>query len=672
MARSLEEIIASDSRFKNIDINKAREYYNDALRSRNAKDLPELVVTTTKSKKLKRKELEELQKQEDANILFNSDLSFQDRLNYNNYVLDRNFNKIVEDGQDLANKIEEYKNNKLMSISSQNFIHNENIKAIDKRIRNSNLNAEDVNILADFLPIIGDIRYANDIKNDISNNNIDTAIIGALSMFAPSFLKNPIRRTIKSIKNPIRRTIKNIKNNYRKFSRNLQHFNKSDYKYIDLLNDVYISETNKATKIFEKSFFDNPDYFDKLSKDIIRAYIKENLDKYHNKLNNDFLSRLSKLPNNELNRYFKNSQLSENHLAYNYFCAINDLDPKDIKSVRKFIDNQSYSIRGVYAKGDEDYIKFLTEADNSWNKDRRGADAFNSRGVYTSNSAEVKDKFNKAISDPNTTGYAAILFRDFDIPKNLSIEEQLQLLQDRIYEYDIINNLQKENIPLRIQHDKFRRENPDIYAWESPYFGHEVKQRSYVNSSEEPHKKVVDIVDLVTTSNNDVRKDRFSANNNPTSSLFISQYPAPNEHNIERYTDIAYKYQNVNLNEKGNQVLRNYKHKNNMDFEKRTHMDDKLKRRFLLRKVGHNKIRQKIKDINRRALSAMLPIVTATTIASLAANVKHNDHHTRKYLHSLNDDDFKKEYDNIMKNKDYYKDNFIKYLENYKKKRFNE
>lgn len=660
MARSLEEIIASDSRFKNIDINKAREYYNDALRSRNAKDLPELVVTT-KSKKLKRKELEELQKQEDANILFNSDLSFQDRLNYNNYVLDKNFNKIVEDRQDLANKIEEYKNNKLMSTSSQNVIHNENIKAIDKNIRNSNLNAEDVNILADFLPIIGDIRYANDIKNDISNNNINTAIIGALSMFAPSFLKNPIRRTIKS-----------IKNNYRKFSRNLQHFNKSDYKYIDLLNDAYISDTNKATEIFEKSLFDNSDYFDKFSKDIIRAYIKENLDKYHNKLNNDFLSRLSKLPNNELNRYFKNSQLSENHLAYNYFCAINDLDPKDIKSVRKFIDNQSYSIRGVYTKGDEDYIKFLTEADNSWNKDRRGADMFNSRGVYTSNSAEVKDKFNKAISDPNTTGYAATLFRDFDIPKNLSIEEQLQLLQDRIYEYDIINNLQKENIPLRIQHDKFRRENPDIYAWESPYFGHEVKQRSYVNSSEEPHKKVVDIVDLVTTSNNDVRKDRFSTNNNPTSSLFISQYPAPNEHNIERYTDIAYKYQNVNLNEKGNQVLRNYKHKNNMDFEKRTHMDDKLKRRFLLRNAGHSKIRRQIKDINRYALSAMLPIVTATTIASLAANSKHNWYYTRNYLRSLNDDDFKKEYDNIMKNKDYYKDNFIKYLENYKKKRFNE
>ena len=660
MARSLEEIIASDSRFKNIDINKAREYYNDALRSRNAKDLPELVVTT-KSKKLKRKELEELQKQEDANILFNSDLSFQDRLNYNNYVLDKNFNKIVEDRQDLANKIEEYKNNKLMSTSSQNVIHNENIKTIDKNIRNSNLNAEDVNILADFLPIIGDIRYANDIKNDISNNNINTAIIGALSMFAPSFLKNPIRRTIKS-----------IKNNYRKFSRNLQHFNKSDYKYINLLNDAYISDTNKVTEIFEKSLFDNSDYSDKFSKDIIRAYIKENLDKYHNKLNNDFLSRLSKLPNNELNRYFKNSQLSENHLAYNYFCAINDLDPKDIKSVRKFIDNQSYSIRGVYTKGDEDYIKFLTEADNSWNKDRRGADMFNSRGVYTSNSAAVKDKFNKAISDPNTTGYAATLFRDFDIPKNLSIEEQLQLLQDRIYEYDIINNLQKENIPLRIQHDKFRRENPDIYAWESPYFGHEVKQRSYVNSSEEPHKKVVDIVDLVTTSNNDVRKDRFSTNNNPTSSLFISQYPAPNEHNIERYTDIAYKYQNVNLNEKGNQVLRNYKHKNNMDFEKRTHMDDKLKRRFLLRNAGHSKIRRQIKDINRYALSAMLPIVTATTIASLAANSKHNRYYTRNYLRSLNDDDFKKEYDNIMKNKDYYEDNFIKYLENYKKKRFNE
>ena len=47
MARlSLEEIIASNPRFKNVDINKARAYYNDAINERNNTTvLPEFTVT---------------------------------------------------------------------------------------------------------------------------------------------------------------------------------------------------------------------------------------------------------------------------------------------------------------------------------------------------------------------------------------------------------------------------------------------------------------------------------------------------------------------------------------------------------------------------------------------------------------------------------------------------
>lgn len=47
MARlSLEDIVASNSKFKNVDINKAREYYNDAMRQRNnTTTLPEVIVT---------------------------------------------------------------------------------------------------------------------------------------------------------------------------------------------------------------------------------------------------------------------------------------------------------------------------------------------------------------------------------------------------------------------------------------------------------------------------------------------------------------------------------------------------------------------------------------------------------------------------------------------------
>lgn len=49
---SLEEIIASDPRFKNVDINKARAYYNDAMNERNNTTvLPEFIVTAKRKNK---------------------------------------------------------------------------------------------------------------------------------------------------------------------------------------------------------------------------------------------------------------------------------------------------------------------------------------------------------------------------------------------------------------------------------------------------------------------------------------------------------------------------------------------------------------------------------------------------------------------------------------------
>lgn len=59
---SLEDIIASDPRFANVDINKVRDYYNEVNRSRNAKTLPELIVTKTKGElKNKKKEIQQQQ-----------------------------------------------------------------------------------------------------------------------------------------------------------------------------------------------------------------------------------------------------------------------------------------------------------------------------------------------------------------------------------------------------------------------------------------------------------------------------------------------------------------------------------------------------------------------------------------------------------------------------------
>lgn len=94
---SLEEIIASNPRFKNVDINKARAYYNDAMNERNNTTvLPEFTVDSNGNYEIKRGDslwkiahdngisLNELMKQNPQIKNVNQIIHPGDRINVNN------------------------------------------------------------------------------------------------------------------------------------------------------------------------------------------------------------------------------------------------------------------------------------------------------------------------------------------------------------------------------------------------------------------------------------------------------------------------------------------------------------------------------------------------------------------------------------------------------------
>lgn len=505
---------------------------------------------------------------------------------------------------------------------------------------------------ASFIPYVGDAIDTYDIGRDVNNGNYLQAGIGLAALLLPNVIEKPLKSLYKGAKNA-----------WRKFSRDINKSDRNLTYFYDLLEQVnYGSEVLKRDK-YREQLLSNDLYTDKLSRETIRGRMEDAIRKLDDNQNDMFVQMLPIDKQREYISRRRNSPILRDNSAYNYYTLINDLDPSDISSVEKFIDNQSKSIRGVYTKGDEDYITFLTHADNSYNPTRRGGDMFYSRGLYTSNSDKVSAKFDKAVQDTNTKGYTAKLYHDFKIDPSLSIESQLQQLQDRIFEY----NLGKKYIA---DIDNFRMNNPEIHAWESPYFGDNVKQRAYVNTSDKESKPVADIIELTESSEGGVRTGRFDANRDNTEGLFISQYPSLNEHNINHYTDIAYNNQPYSLNEKGRVAMHNYQKEMNNRLNKKEYTTDRATIIQNKSEIANRKLRRAFSNINRGALGVASIASVATGGAALFGKSESDFRHEEyKYLMDLSDEDFDKEYNSYMENRDQLKEEFIHVLDRVKAQR---
>lgn len=475
-----------------------------------------------------------------------------------------------------------------------------------------------------YIPYLGDAIDVYDAGNAVNKGNYGeaAAIVGGLVL--PNIIEKPakaiyrkVRKSIKDLKrlNTGTSTI-NLKNDYFKQKSIYQDINKRKNEINDrLLNNDEYSQYDVSESEIKNAVIDRLGRNDIINQKIYNEIIP--IDKYK-----QFTDR----------RHL--DEMFDEHPAYAYFTTINDLDPYDQKTVDAFIDRQSKSIRGVYTKKEgEPYLEYLTYADNGINPKRKGGDQFRNRGLYTSNSTEVKDKFNKAIGDNNTTGYSAILHHDFNINKSLPINQQLQQLQDRVFDWTILNYLEHANNKYRLHNiDAFRRKNKDIHAWESDYFGNKVKQRAYVNTSDQFSAPVADIVELSSSKNSGVRKNRFSENNEITDGLFLPQYPGYSEYNVNRYTDLLYKNQHKSLTDEGKAIYSYNSDLLNKELYNRIHM---LDRQF---DVNNKRIRanrttlKSIKDTQKLAI--MLGLSSVGLSGGMLTLAKAKDKATNDFKNS--------------------------------------
>lgn len=164
MARlSLEEIIASDPRFKNVDINKARAYYNDAMNERNNTTvLPEFTVTAKR----------------------------------------KNPKKVIP------------------TESESNFFNRINVAKEDERINKIFNTEQAIQELAYTTPILGDALSLYDVGKDIVDKNYLSAAIGAGMFFLPNIVERPLKylgkkayRSFKYLKGKTNSTIDILKGN---------------------------------------------------------------------------------------------------------------------------------------------------------------------------------------------------------------------------------------------------------------------------------------------------------------------------------------------------------------------------------------------------------------------------------------------------------------------------
>ena len=202
MARlSLEEIIASNPRFKNVDINKARAYYNDAINERNNTTvLPEFIVTAKR----------------------------------------KNPKKAIP------------------TESESNFFNRINVAKEDERINKIFNTEQAIQELAYATPILGDALSLYDVGKDIVDKNYLSAAIGAGMFFLPNIVERPLKylgrkayRGFKYLKGKTNSTIDILKGNnidrVRTFKTNIQ---KAADIQQNKVNDLILKRSNIQNKLY--------------------------------------------------------------------------------------------------------------------------------------------------------------------------------------------------------------------------------------------------------------------------------------------------------------------------------------------------------------------------------------------------------------------------------------
>lgn len=131
-------------------------------------------------------------------------------------------------------------------------------------------------------------------------------------------------------------------------------------------------------------------------------------------------------------------------------------NPLSQEAINSFIDRQLTSIRGVSATDRNEAINYLTSTQRG--RIRSGGDRLGSKGgLYVSNNPMIADRFKNPVGISIENGYVGILKEPDLIDRNLSIEQQLKTLRNRVefagneeplYGTNYLDNLDNSNVSM--------------------------------------------------------------------------------------------------------------------------------------------------------------------------------------------------------------------------------
>lgn len=316
------------------------------------------------------------------------------------------------------------------------------------------------------MPVVGDALDIKDIGTDLYNGNYINAGIGAGLFLLPNILERPLKATGRFLLN------KNYRNKILKQTGLRPH------------NTNY-TLTHELSKLPREWALRDSETLLKPSKVERQAFIQ------------NFERELRRRPDEVLNSYSQDPYISKifrDNPEYTYYISTTGKDPSLQSTVDDFIKRQQTSLRGVYSSNKDIAMEALT----STQKDRPliGGDRLGTYGgLYTSNSFGIADAF-KNPERSTMDGYIGTLQANFNIDRNLPIDEQLRQARNKI----ILSN---NSLPLPIgMHEKYldRAKNRGGIALEAQYARRDgstlpVHERAYLPTSTEVQHPV-EVIDL--------------------------------------------------------------------------------------------------------------------------------------------------------------------------------
>lgn len=306
--------------------------------------------------------------------------------------------------------------------------------------------------IAELAPIVGDAIDIGYSINDIQNGNIGIGIAGLGLAALPNVIERPLKGAIQKTRKSIKRLTQSP----------------SLTSVYQTLDGEFYSPSNIATNAYKHI----PDYIWKI--DYNNPDIREKYKKYKR----EALNANSTMAANLADSYLHGSARNLTNDEYRLLEDIGQLSPEYIQFIKEnptlhplkqetldaFFKRQGKSVRGIHVDNikkfnEDDYLPWDEPIDKpsydiNYSKNEakniakinlttapivpKGGDRLGNKGLYTSNSREIADKFMRSeeSNDALKRSYQGTIKYNFNIDKKQQIKEQLRQYRNKIYNYD--------------------------------------------------------------------------------------------------------------------------------------------------------------------------------------------------------------------------------------------